>query len=61
MCDFNNNHSGKKMLFPRHPRSVHDNRPVAVLVVRQEKSGAVDKHVLVVQTPKIQPAPPKAK
>lgn len=49
------------MLAPRRPRSVHDNRPVAVQVVKQEKSGAVDKHVLIVETPKLQPAPPKAK
>lgn len=49
------------MLVPTRPRSVHDNRPVAVLVVKQEKSGAVDKHTLIVETPKLQPAPPKAK
>lgn len=49
------------MLFPRHPRSVHDSRPVAVLVVKQEKSGAVDKHVLVVESPNLKPVPPKAK
>lgn len=49
------------MLAPKRPHSVHDNRPVAVQVVKQEKSGAVDKHVLVVETAKPKPAPPKAK
>lgn len=49
------------MLAPTRPRSVHDNRPVAVQVVKQEKSGAVDKHVLIVETPKPKPAPPKTK
>lgn len=47
------------MLAPMRPRSVHDNRPVAVQVVKQEKSGAVDKHVLIVETPRLQPEPPK--
>lgn len=61
ICDFNNNHPGKKMLVPKRPRSVHDNRPVAVQVVKQEKLGAVDKHVLIVETPKLKPVPPKAK
>ncbi|WP_202412879.1 hypothetical protein [Duganella lactea] len=36
------------MLAPKAPRAVHDNRPVAVLVVKQQKSGAVDKHLLIV-------------
>ncbi|OEZ57733.1 hypothetical protein [Duganella sp. HH105] len=50
------------MLAPMRPRSVHDNRPVAVQVVKQEKkSGAVDKHVLIVETPKLKPEPPKTK
>ncbi|ELX13680.1 hypothetical protein Jab_1c23180 [Janthinobacterium sp. HH01] len=49
------------MLAPMRPRSVHDNRPVAVQVVKQEKSGAVDKHVLIVETPKLTPEPPKTK
>ena len=49
------------MLAPRRPRSVYDNRPVAVQVVKQEKSGAVDKHVLIVETPKLKPVPPKTK
>lgn len=49
------------MFTPRPPRSVQDNRPVAVMVVKQEKSGAVDKHVLIVETPKIEPVAPKAK
>ena len=47
------------MLFPRHPASVVDHRPVAVKIIRQEKSGAVDKHVLVVEVPK-PPAPGSA-
>jgi hypothetical protein len=34
---------------------------VAVQVVKQEKTGAVDKHVLVIDTPKNKPAPPQAK
>jgi hypothetical protein len=49
------------MLVPKRPRSVYDHRPVAVQVVKQEKSGAVDKHVLVVDKPKNKPVPPKAK
>lgn len=49
------------MLVPSRPRSVHDSRPVAVQVVRQEKTGAVDKHVLIVETGKPKPAAPKAK
>jgi hypothetical protein len=49
------------MLVPKPPKSVHDNRPVAVLVVKQEKSGAVDKHVVIVDTPKPEPAVPKPK
>lgn len=49
------------MLAPIRPRSVVDHKPVAVQVVKQEKTGAVDKHVLVVDTPKNKPAPPKAK
>ena len=49
------------MLVPKPPKSVHDNRPVAVQVVKQEKSGAVDKHLLIVETPKPEPVPPKAK
>ena len=48
------------MLVPSRPRSVHNTRPVAVQVVRQEKTGALDKHVLIVET-KPKPAPPKAK
>jgi len=49
------------MLVPTAPRSVFDHRPVAVQVVKQEKSGAVDKHVLIVETPKVEPVAPKAK
>jgi hypothetical protein len=49
------------MFFPKPPRSVQDNRPVAVMVVKQQKSGAVDKHVLIVETPAIKPEAPKAK
>ena len=49
------------MFFPKPPRSVQDNRPVAVQVVKQQKTGAVDKHVLVVETPRIKPVAPKAK
>lgn len=49
------------MLVPVRPKSVHDSRPVAVLVVKQEKTGAVDKHVLVVETPKTELAGPSPK
>lgn len=49
------------MLVPKRPRSVHDHRPVAVQVVKQEKSGAVDKHVLIVDRPRTKPQPPKAR
>lgn len=42
------------MLFPKHPKPVVDNRSVAVKIVKQEHSGALDKHVLVVD----KPAPP---
>ncbi|NYE60943.1 hypothetical protein FHW58_002095 [Duganella sp. 1224] len=49
------------MLVPKRPRSVVDHKPVAVQVVKQEKTGAVDKHVLIVETAKNKPAPPKAK
>lgn len=49
------------MLLPKPPRSVYDHRPVAVQVVKQEKSGAVDKHVLIVERPKNKAVPPKAK
>lgn len=49
------------MLAPKAPRSVYDHRPVAVQVVKQEKTGAVDKHVLIVDKPPNKPAPPKAK
>ncbi|WP_165403545.1 MULTISPECIES: hypothetical protein [unclassified Duganella] len=49
------------MLVPKPPRSVYDHRPVAVQVVKQEKSGAVDKHVLIVERPNNKPAPPQAK
>jgi hypothetical protein len=38
---------------------VYDNKPVAVQVVKQEKSGAVDKHVLVVGKPQAKTAPHK--
>ena len=38
------------MLVPKPPRSVVSSKPVAVQVVQQEKSGAVDKHVLIVST-----------
>jgi hypothetical protein len=49
------------MLAPKAPRAVYDHRPVAVQVVKQQKSGAVDKHVLIVDAAKPKPAPPKAK
>ncbi|MBV7535997.1 hypothetical protein KW842_09490 [Duganella sp. sic0402] len=49
------------MLAPKAPRSVHDHRPVAVQVVKQQKSGAVDKHVLIVDEPRKPQQPPKAK
>jgi hypothetical protein len=42
------------MLAPKRPTSVYDHKPVAVMVVKQQKSGAVDKHVLVVEN---KPAP----
>ncbi len=40
------------MLAPKAPRSVYDHRPVAVQVVKQQESGAVDKYVLIVEEPK---------
>lgn len=49
------------MLAPKAPRSVYDHRPVAVQVVKQQKTGAVDKHVLIVGQRKRQPEPPKAR
>jgi hypothetical protein len=49
------------MLAPKAPRPVYDHRPVAVQVVKQEKSGAVDKHVLIVERLQNKPEPPKAK
>lgn len=49
------------MLAPKAPRSVYDHRPVAVQVVKQQKSGAVDKHVLIVEEKKSEPALPKVK
>ena len=45
------------MLFPRHPKPVVDQRPVAVKIIQQEKSGARDKHVLIVEQPKPTPPP----
>jgi hypothetical protein len=48
------------MLAPRPPRSVHDSRPVAVQVVKQENSGAVDKHVLIIDDRKKKLEPPAA-
>jgi hypothetical protein len=54
------------MLAPKRPTSVYDHRPVAVMVVKQQKTGAVDKHVLVVESkpgpaPDRLPAPPRPK
>ena len=54
------------MLVPKRPTSVYDHRPVAVMVVKQQKSDAVDKHVLVVKTkpapaPETLPAPARPK
>ena len=49
------------MLAPKPPRSVYDHKPVAVKIVKQEKSGAVNKHVLVVDQPKNQVEPPQVK
>lgn len=48
------------MLAPKPPRSVYDNKPVAMKIVKQEKSGAVDRHVLVIERPKnlAEPVPP---
>jgi hypothetical protein len=60
-CAFSTTHWRKSMLAPKAPRSVYDHRPVAVQVVKQQKSGAVDKHVLIVDATKPRPAPPKAK
>lgn len=48
------------MLAPKAPRSVYDHRPVAVQVVKQQKSGAVDKHVLIVGERKGKPGPAKS-
>ena len=49
------------MLAPKPPRSVYDNRPVAVQVVKQQQSGAVNKHVLIADVKKTKAEPPKAK
>lgn len=49
------------MLAPKAPRSVYDHRPVAVQVVKQQKSGAVDKHLLIVEERKPKPEAPKEK
>jgi hypothetical protein len=49
------------MLFPKHPKSVVDSRPVAVKIVKQEHSGAVDKHVLIVDKPASPPPAPQPK
>jgi hypothetical protein len=45
-------------MFPKPPKFVFNNKPVAVQVVQQRKAaaGAVNKHVLVVET-----TPPVAK
>ena len=48
------------MLAPKAPRSMYDHKPVAVKIVKQEKSGAVDKHVLIVDQPK-KPSEPEKK
>ncbi|KQQ45786.1 hypothetical protein ASF61_19200 [Duganella sp. Leaf126] len=45
------------MLFPRHPKPVGDHRPVAVQIIRQERAGAVNKHVLVIDRPAPPPSP----
>ncbi len=37
-------------MFPKPPRPVPNARPVAVQIVRQENRGAVDPHVLIVET-----------
>jgi hypothetical protein len=39
-------------MFPKPPKFVFNNKPVAVQVIKQQKAavGAVDKHVLVVKT-----------
>lgn len=37
------------MLAPKPPRSVVNHKPVAVQVVKQEQSGAVNRHVLIVE------------
>lgn len=49
------------MLAPTPPRSVYDTKPVAVQVVKQHKSGAVNQHVIVVDARTVSVAPPKAK
>ena len=49
------------MLFPKHPKAVVDNRPVAVKIVRQEHTGAVNPHVLVIDKPAPPPPAPKPK
>jgi hypothetical protein len=49
------------MLVPKPPRSVYDHKPVAVKIVKQEHTGAVNPHVLIVDHPKNKPEAPKPK
>jgi hypothetical protein len=44
-------------MFPKPPRPVPNARPVAVQIVRRENRGAVDPHVLIVETRKPPAAP----
>ena len=38
------------MFFFRHPKSVVDPRAVAMQVVKQNVQGAVDKHILIIES-----------
>jgi hypothetical protein len=55
-----NHYDRTSMLAPKPPRSVVSTKPNVVQVVQQENSGAVDKHVLIVETAKHKPALPDA-
>ncbi|MGK5027797.1 hypothetical protein [Janthinobacterium sp. RB2R34] len=46
------------MLFPRHPRPLLSTRAIATMVVQQQqRTPAMDKHVLVVESARPVPAP----
>ena len=50
------------MFMPRHPKPLLSTRAVATLVAQQKQgTQAMDKHVLIVDTPKQAAAPPAGK